>query len=289
MEFLAIIIVWGLLQYWGSGSPLQNDQWFSRWVEQLKILLPAPHLRLLVLVALPLIALCLLQWLISHWLFGLLSLLLAVAILLYSLGRGDLSEALATYLADWDSADFEGAYQRATAIGHFSQSDAISDSRSLHLHVRRALLYAAYERWFAVIFWFVLLGPIGALGYRLSYLCTTNEKLDEEDRHLALRAVHYLDWLPARLLALSFALTGNFVNCFNRWGTIVADNLPADELLDHCGCSALTEASEQRVFPDDDQRAIEFGREELQATQALMSRSMVCWLIVIALLQLVSL
>ena len=38
---------------------------------------------------------------------------------------------------------------------------------------------------------------------------------------LALQWVHYLDWIPVRLLALSFSLTGNFVNSFNRyWSSI---------------------------------------------------------------------
>jgi AmpE protein len=149
-------------------------------------------------------------------------------------------------------------------------------------------LYEAFERWFAVVFWFLLLGPVGALGYRLSYLCGRNENLSPEDRLLALRFVHYLDWVPVRLLVLSFALTGNFVDGFNRLWQKIYDNQPASELLDCCALSAISASQEQQVYPADKTQFIEYGRQEILALQSLLTRCVICWLVIIAVITLVS-
>ncbi len=287
MEFLAILIVLGLLQLWGSGGIVQKDSWFGYLIQSLKRHLGAGPWRLLLIVALPCLVLLLLGALVHGWLFGLVSLALAVVVLLYSLGRGDLRINLSNYLNSWNQGNFESAYEQAKLIGDFHQSESIDNYETLHEHLRRAFFYAGFERWFAVIFWFVLLGPVGALGYRLSYFCGRNESLEEAERLIALRWVHYLDWLPARLLAFSFALTGNFVNCFNSW-QVLKDNQPTSELLDNCGMAALNGVNEPRLQVQDQEHFIVAGREELLAAQSLLSRSVVCWLLVIALMQLVA-
>lgn len=286
MEFLTILIVLGLLQLWGSGGPLQRDRWFNSLSESVKGLIAKPHLRLLTVVGIPVLLLSVLMGLVDSLLFGLLSLLLYIAVLLFSLGRGDFSENLQRYLSAWNHGNFESAYQNATAIGDFEQSDAISEHVSLHEHVRLAYLYEGYERWFAVVFWFLLLGPAGAVGYRLSYLSARSDSLDEADRLLALRFVHYIDWLPARLLAFSFSITGNFVNSFSHYWQVLLDNQPVPELLDSCSIAAISSFGERRVFPTDQEHFIDYGQEEMLALQSLLSRSVIGWLVVIAIVQL---
>ena len=60
MEFLAILIVLGLLQLWGSGGPLQRDRWFYTLSQSVKGMVIAPHFRLLLVVGLPMLLLLLL-------------------------------------------------------------------------------------------------------------------------------------------------------------------------------------------------------------------------------------
>lgn len=287
MEFLTLLIVLGLLQLWGSGGPVQQDQWFYDFSERVKGAIQWPRIKLLVIVGLPVLLVLLLQGFFESLLFGLLSLLLFVGVLLFSLGRGDFSENIQSYLASWSHGNFESAYEHALAIGDFKQGEAISNPESLHEHVRSAILYEGYERWFAVIFWFLLLGPAGALGYRLSYLAARSPVLDIAEHQLAMRFVHYLDWVPARLLALTFALAGNFHSGFGRGWQSLFDNQPIDELLVNSALPALTVDSSQG-YPADPERFSEYAREELLALQALLSRSVVGWLIVIALAAVIS-
>lgn len=283
MEFLSIVIVLGLLQLWGSGGPIQRDNWFNGWINLLKGMIGPGRVRLVVLVAVPVVAALFLQAFFDSMLFGLLSLLLFVVVLLFSLGRGDFSEAVHRYLYAWNSGDFESAYDKALSIGDFQQSSNIGDHVSLHEHVRRAVMYEGYQRWFAVVFWFLLLGPCGALGYRLSYLCGRTHLLDSAERQHALAFVHNLDWIPARLLAISFSLTGNFVNCFNRCWQQLTDNMPIPELLENSARSAISSEGPELADDTDQARQIERGREELTGLQGLISRSVIAWLVILAI------
>jgi AmpE protein len=283
MEFLVILIALAFVQIWGSGGPVQQDQWFDRFALGLGGRLQQPGLLLSFLVAIPCVILAVLYWWLEPMAYGLLSLLLAIVVLLYSLGRGDFTNSVETYLDSWNQGNFESAFQYASDIGDFSQTDSINDHVALHEQMRRTLFYEGLERWFSVIFWFLLLGPVGALGYRLCFLCGRSSVLEDSYKQLALRMVHYLDWLPARMLAFSFNLAGDFVHGFSRWLELVFENLPALELLDSCGCAAL--ANDQSSYPADRDEFIIFGRDQLLATQSLVSRSVITWLIVIALLQ----
>jgi AmpE protein len=59
---------------------------------------------------------------------------------------------------------------------------------------------------FAVLFWFIVAGPIAALTYRLLSLCKNIDRVSKQ----ATQIVELLEWLPARMAALLFLLVGNF-------------------------------------------------------------------------------
>src|SRR5690606_19010667 len=75
--------------------------------------------------------------------------------------------------------------------------------------VQGHLVWQGYQGFFAVIFWYALLGPLPVLGYRLLALVTEHAR-QAPLRERAEQLRHGLDWLPARVLAGSFALVGNF-------------------------------------------------------------------------------
>lgn len=86
-----------------------------------------------------------------------------------------------------------------------------------------ATLRHSHHDLFAPIFWFVVLGPAGALLYRLAYLL----KLEWAGKHddfgeFARQAFGWLDWLPARFTAASFAVVGDFEDAVYCWRTQAA-------------------------------------------------------------------
>ena len=81
------------------------------------------------------------------------------------------------------------------------------DLSELHKYVFTAIVYLGFERWFVVIFWYLFLGPSGALAYRLDFLYSRHPCTDEASIAKQFqRLMHWVEWLPAQLLGLSFAL-----------------------------------------------------------------------------------
>ncbi|MBY0345894.1 MAG: regulatory signaling modulator protein AmpE, partial [Neisseriaceae bacterium] len=79
----------------------------------------------------------------------------------------------------------------------------------------------SYHHVFATIFWFSILpGPTGALLYRLSYQLAKQWHRDNSDDDFAFVAhkiLTVLDYIPARLTVMSFALMGNFEEAVASW------------------------------------------------------------------------
>ena len=75
---------------------------------------------------------------------------------------------------------------------------------------------------FGVMAWFVVLGPVGAIGYRLAALLSDrwgaagSAEADAYGR-FAVRAFEIIDWLPVRLTAIVFAFAGDFMGAVECW------------------------------------------------------------------------
>ena len=66
---------------------------------------------------------------------------------------------------------------------------------------------------FAVIFWFIVAGPLGALLYRLLSLCKSHEVAKPAAELLS----GYLDWVCARITLMLYLLVGNFQKGFHYY------------------------------------------------------------------------
>jgi cobalamin biosynthesis protein CobD/CbiB len=84
-------------------------------------------------------------------------------------------------------------------------------------------LINSHRHVFGVIFWFLILpGPSGAVLYRLAGMleqkwgARSTEEYGEFGR-FAQRVFHYLDWIPVRLTAMSFAVAGDFEDAVYCW------------------------------------------------------------------------
>jgi AmpE protein len=284
MEFLAILIALAAVQLWGGVGALQRDGWFLQFYLQLQAL-GGSWARVLLAVLLPALAVVVLQYLLSSLLLGIPLLLLYVVVLLYSLGRGDFYTRLTLYRDCWRRDDLQGAFEQAVQLDDFDLDDTVDNASDLHRAVRKAAFYQGFERWFAVVFWFVLLGPAAAIAYRLLFLLARRDDSTDSDRDLARELLHYAEWLPLRLLGFAYALAGNFDRSISVWREHLGDKRSSAELLDLWGSHALAEPVPEGLMEGEEysQAAI----AELDAGQRLQFRSMLFWLAVIAMIQLI--
>lgn len=136
------------------------------------------------------------------------------------------------------------------------------------------LLWAGYRGFFAVVFWYALLGPLAALGYRLLVLLRDNAQ-QPVNRSTDGWLLEVMDWLPVCFLLLGFAFIGRFVEGLN----VLLENLlntrtSAQELLLLGACSA------------DDLKGEAMGEEGVQTLDSLwqlMIRAAALWFVVVAL------
>lgn len=83
-------------------------------------------------------------------------------------------------------------------------------------------LIRSHRHVFGVMAWFIVLGPVGAIAYRLAALLADRwggapDAQTDAFGQFARRAFQVIDWLPVRLTAFSFAMTGNFTGAIECW------------------------------------------------------------------------
>jgi len=228
-----------------------------RWVNR-------PWLVLLAMVLLPVALLALLLWMLEPLAYGLLVLPVHLLVVIYSLGRGDLLAELGPFRDAWRREDL----QAATHVAKRDLGIEADNGEQLLGRVQGHLLWQAYQSFFAVIFWYFLLGPVAALSYRLLALAAEHsQNPGVAERAAQLR--HAFDWVPVRLLAASFALVGNFVAVSRvMLHELLNWNISAAQLVDKVGLVA-GEIPEPVAGPD--------GINSLDRLWELLLRSAVLW------------
>ena len=280
MEFFAILVAWAAVQFWGSGVVVQKDDWIAQFRRVLRYV-QVMRLRLTVFLLIPVLLVGVMLWLLGPLLLGLPVFLLTVLVLLYSLGRGDFQTRLRLYLNSWQRGDLEGAYLHAQQFSADLCDSGAENAAQLHSVVRKAVFYQGFERWFAAVFWFFALGPAFALLYRLLFIASRHASFEQDERDQAKLWLYYSEWLPVRLLGFAFALVGDFDGSFTKWRESLMSDLPTEEYLDTLGCQSLPCTTNT-----DDGQFTQSAARELQCVQQMLSRSLLCWIAVMALMQL---
>jgi adenosylcobinamide-phosphate synthase len=92
--------------------------------------------------------------------------------------------------------------------------------------VRHTLVHAvvaSHRHVFGVFFWFLIpIGPAGAVFYRIAEYLARSWVVPNDERtpafsSFAQRAFFVIDWVPARLTSLGFAIVGNFEDAIYAW------------------------------------------------------------------------
>lgn len=322
MEFVVLIIVLMLRSLLGLLPGRRHDRWFlalKAWAGRL-FKPSAPHLydsdeeseqsgnqskaaainptrwfigtgAFIAAVVLPVAALSILMAVLDDVMWGLPAFAVSILVLLYSLGRKESAYWLTRFQIAWRQKDLQGAYQYAAEV---LPQETIKDEKQLYQRVFSRLVGISFQDFFLITFWFMLLGAEGALLARLMILfCEKSPEEAGQDSPEPLitkggskiRSVQYLfEWLPAKLMGLSFMLTGHFVHCSQQWLTCLFNQKLSHEiLLTRFALGALgekVEDSAKEVLQAAQDNA--HKDEQLQDLEGLLRRSSVLWVIAIA-------
>ena len=258
-----------------------------------------------------------------HWalLWGLgwpFAVLWSVAVLYITLGFRQFSHHFTSIRDALESGDEDAARER---LAHWQQVDVVALPRSeIVRHVIEYSVIAAHRHVFGVLAWFSVLaalglGPTGAVLYRLAEFVSRHwssrrrkgaQPASASLQNASAQAWMAIDWLPARLTALSFAVVGSFEEAIEGW-RFHAQRFPSDNdgvvlaatagaINVRLGGEALKASPELpppeglEIDADMGDSGTTPGREpevgHLRSVVGLVWRSVVVWLLLLALLTL---
>ncbi|MFN3234508.1 MAG: regulatory signaling modulator protein AmpE [Gammaproteobacteria bacterium] len=282
MSMIVIIAAVLLEHFLSIFRPLRRLGWFDKYETFVQSKIPASYHGLILLAAIiipSLIVVLLLQVVFSGLLYSIGEFVFQLAVLLYCLGNSTMRQEVEecnALLKDGEQEKLDAYYKETFHM-------ALPDGKSVdHAAILDALFVQANQRLFGVVFWFAILGPIGAVLYRFVQHLGVKFVVHNDQASLYKSAAWFasiLDWVPARLLSFTFGLIGHFVSVFPVWCQFIKVGLNQnDQVLFDCGKQALS-------LGENDEELVAHAQQD--AALGLINRSLLVWLVVIALVVLV--
>ena len=270
-------------------ASLRQFGWFRGWLQWLNMQFPEGSFwrgrgGIALALVVPLLVVGLLQLALAQPLWGFVGLLFDIAVLFWCWGPRDLDVDVAQVLDAPDAASRRTAAERLFSPGTPLRMDGGG--------LVEAVFRNALRRWFGVLFWFWVLGPFGALLYRLGVLAAEHDAdlLPHATREGARTCLAVLEWPVAQLVTLSLALVGNFDSVMAAWREDGAFALHNRLLATAARASVRSEIAEEVAdytesgVPASTALAEAFGElPELRDAMSMVWRILVLWLAVIAL------
>lgn len=195
MKLLALIIAFAISHFVNNPEKLRKFDWFVKWVNWFiqKIKLPLPELSVILIVGLPVLLISLVAMGLFNSVVG--ELLLTVLVLSYSIGPKSLDEEV--------------------------KNNAIRENHSIRKNAKvetviKKMTKLAMQRWFGVFFWYVVLGIIGAVLYRLSERLFKITEESDATYSVVANLMKILNYPVSWAMVVSLAIASDFERIYKK-------------------------------------------------------------------------
>jgi AmpE protein len=271
-------VVPGLANWRGYG-------WFTAWLKRLGRWLGGQsawqgRFGLLIGIGLPVLAIAAGQWFLDDRYYGLPLFAFSLGLLVMSWGPRELDLDVDAVV---EARDPEA--RRVAAAALFPEGgEPVLEGPALVEAVFRCALW----RWFGVLFWFLLLGPAGAIAYRLVALAAQGRAqslLPPAQGEAAKNFLAVLNWPVAHLMTFGLALAADFDGVLAAWRDWHAQG---GLRLDIGFLGAAARASVVCELIEEDAYAVDGPAQapallELRDAMSLVWRVLLLWLAVLAI------
>ncbi len=238
---------------------------------------------LLIMLIPPLLLIGVVANLLSEPLHGLAGFAFSILVVAWCWGPRDLDFDVDAVLNASDAEQRDAAEMRLRREGYLP-GDGVS--------LVDGTFVGAMRRWFGVLLWFLLLGPLGALLFRIvQVLCSNSQmtaRLPESQRQAALRLRALLEWPLVHLISASLALVSDFDRARRAWKRYYADSTRSVWSLDTGVLRPVGRASVDADEADGDgfdpEEVAPGVDEDLRHALHLCWRVLFFWLTLLALL-----
>ncbi len=290
MTIISILIAFTLCHFVRELRHLRRFDWFSSFTDFCnKNLKKLPGwsgpVGFLTILGLPLLA----AYFVNDLLYSVLGLLgtflFAIVMLIYTFGPRDLDIDVRQVIRA------EGDEQQKEALTSLLDGPIPEEKDACQTAAINAVFTKALKRWFAIIFWFAVLGIYGALLYRLAEWLTDDDfGLSFEQKDLFASLCKIMEWPVAQLITLSLAVATDFDCVYRAWrqyhiklghGLFEGNN---DFML----TSAVTMVKSGRAELDGYADQLQGPMATIKLSMDLVWRSLGVWATVLAILLLVN-
>ena len=279
MVLISVLIALVVQRFANMAGWLQSA-WFETYLGWLRTVLAKSNKWVaIIIILLPVFfVLSILHSLLMWHMFGLFYLVLSCVVLLFCMDARNTKNQLQKYFEFAEKQDVAGA---VSVVAELTPETLPQNLPELDRVVTKLIFNKNYVNIFSVLFWFALLNIYGAAGYTILVLLRRVAlKVDGSFGDIAAAAgklQDILDWAPTRFLALTYALVGNFSHGFSYFmkhiKTGVKDNA---NIAVESGLIALGLKVEDNTGT----------WAENKTALDLVDRTLIVWLVVIALVTL---
>ncbi|MEM7209437.1 MAG: regulatory signaling modulator protein AmpE [Pseudomonadota bacterium] len=215
MNLIVVLLTLFIDHRFGSNSGLRSFEWFDRgvvWaIKRCGDKFWQLILVLVIALAVPALIIHALSESFEGVMFGLLGLVWSVVVLLFCLGPLALDRVLSEYTGAVEDGSEDVAEDRASQI---SGNAEFESPEQRNASVVAGVYAQVNTQILTPVFWFLVLGPFGAVLYRLALQIVSSPSITDQISEEAAARIEMLlgifTWLPARILIVAYALAGKF-------------------------------------------------------------------------------
>lgn len=217
MTIIAILLAFALCHFVRELGRFRQNRWLGSWINFANDAFGKfpgwqDILGFLTLIVIPALLLLMINELLTSALGTTGSFLLAIIVLIYTYGPKDLDTEIAAII------ESEDADSRDKALEQFLGGPVPEDHDACRALAVESVFREALRRWFGIIFWFAVLGIVGAFLYRMvDWLVKEDYPLSDDQKGLFVRLRQILDWPAAQLMTLSLAVATDFDSVYVAW------------------------------------------------------------------------
>jgi AmpE protein len=289
MEFVVFLAAYLVRRKLDNANLFSGDVLWRKSFAPAHKVAPGREARLgrgLLIIAVPVLLLGLGEFFLRDAGWSLAVHLFAFLLLLGLMGTPGLGSILDEYTKAWRRGDMQAAWHQVNDLLPPEERGAASSPEHMHRALSETLIGLIFERFFVVAFWYVIAGVGGAFTARALIA------LRDHWPHAAARVgfgrlANGVNYLPARLLSLTFGIAGDLAGWLKGGkSAVLSFSGENKQTLMAAANSSLTgyELDPERfskVHADD---WPDFGNRSLAAIRGLMNRSMLVWICGLALL-----
>lgn len=289
MILVVFLIAYLVRRRLDSLNAVSSDELWRRWFHQGSVVKAGDEsgvLNGLVLVAVPALLVALCVYILALYGWRVAAYPLEILVLVLMMGTPGWRQSVEPYAEAWQRGDMQAAWHHIQERLPASERGAAASPEVMHLSLSRALMLAVFQRFFLIAFWYVV-GGIGLAILVRGLVALAEQWPQAAARPRYLKACEWINWIPVRLLSVTFGIAGDLSGWLGEARAAMAGftkKTPEVLMISANGSLtgyALDPARFSQIHPDE---WASFGGNSLSAIRDLLNRSMLVWICLLALL-----